>query len=79
MRRWLVAGALIVSLSVSGCALLDSIFTPRPNGNKSPAQKVVEPYAGLLGPYGEAIMAALLLAQNLYLGGRKIQKRIKGK
>jgi len=66
--------AVAVVLTLSGCAFLDGLFTPKTESGKSRAQEYYDQASPLIPtPWREVSLAALMAAQNLYLGGRKFQ------
>jgi len=76
----LLLGAL--ALTLDACAPLDYLFLTRPGtetaadpDGKSRAEIVGGAAAPFTGPYGQAIMLALMGIQNAYLGGRKLKLR----
>lgn len=66
------------ALALSGCALADYLLIPDPVTGVVPARAMVEAARPALpAPWGEALLGAVILIQNSYLGGKRLRNRMK--
>lgn len=80
--RFLKIAFVSLALAYAGCAgtarTLDWFFSEPEEGIASPAENVGSAAGGLLPqPWGDVVLSSIILLQNGWLGGRKIQKKIK--
>lgn len=71
-RKFTITLMLVWVLTAYGCAALDAFFTPQ--DGHSMAESIAQPIAAAGGPWGEVALAGVMLLQNMYLGGRKLQQ-----